>query len=82
LFVSVFEGHPGTQPFVRAVTQRSPGVVVVETAIGTDTVMSDPAGGVLKVTTDAGERSLPGRFAVASVQAGKAAWIFQEPLSP
>lgn len=82
LFVSVFEGYAGAQPFVRSVTQRSPGVLVVETAISTDYVMSDPTGGVLKVTTNAGEQTLPGRFAVASAQAGKIAWSFQEPLSP
>ncbi len=82
LFVAAFEGYAGKQPFVRAVTQRSPGVLVVETAVGTDYVMSDPAGGVMKVTTAAGEQSLRGRVAVASEQAGKIAWTFQEPNSP
>ncbi len=68
LFVSVFEGYAGGEPFVRSVTQRSPGVLVIETALGTDTVTS--------------ERTPSGRFAVESVQAGRAAWTFQEFTSP
>ncbi|MEY4813100.1 MAG: hypothetical protein RLZZ162_173, partial [Verrucomicrobiota bacterium] len=65
---------------VRRVTQRSPGVLVIETALGTDTVMSDPRGGTLIYAADDGrDQTLNGRIAVASVQAGKRAWTFTEP---
>lgn len=80
IFASVFEGYAGGQPFVRRVTQRSPGVLVIETALGTDTVMSDPRGGTLIFAADDGrDQTLTGRIAVASVQAGKRAWTFTEP---
>jgi hypothetical protein len=80
IFASVFEGYAGGQPFVRRVTQRSPGVLVIETALGTDTVMSDPRGGTLIFAADDGrDQTLKGRIAVASVQAGKRAWTFTEP---
>lgn len=81
IFATVFEGYPGATPFVRSVVQRSPGVLVIETALGTDTVVSDPASGTLRVPlADADGRTLNGRFAVASVQAGKMAWMFTEPV--
>ncbi|MSU24424.1 MAG: hypothetical protein EXS32_11445 [Opitutus sp.] len=81
-FASVFEGYAGGKPFVRRVSQRSPGVLVVETAHGTDTVMSDPAGGSLSLPVEVGGRILRGRFAVASLQAGKVAWTFEESSQP
>jgi hypothetical protein len=80
IFVSVYEGYTGAEPFVRQVTQRAPGNVVIETADGTDYVFSDLAGGVLTVPLgSAPAESLTGRFAVASVRNGKIAWRFVEP---
>ena len=82
LFVSVFEGYTAGKPFVRGVAQTAPGVLAVETALGTDYVWSNPAGGAHVLAANAGGRALKGRFAVASVQAGKVSWTFQESLSP
>lgn len=82
LFVSVFEGYAGGKPFVRGVAWQSPGVLAIETALGTDYVWSNPAGGSHVLAADAGGRALKGRFAVASVQAGKVSWTFQESPSP
>lgn len=85
LFVSVFEGVAGGtegKPFVRGVVQRAPGVLAIETALGTDYVMSDTTNGVLTFAPGGGrEQTLSGRFAVASVQAGKTAWTFVEPVA-
>lgn len=82
LFVSVFEGYTAGKPFVRGVAWQSPGVLAIETALGTDYVWSNPAGGSSVLAADAGGRALKGRFAVASVQAGKVSWTFQESPSP
>ncbi len=82
LFVSVFEGYAGGKPFVRGVAWQSPGVLAIETVLGTDHVWSNPAGGAHVLAADAGGRALKSRFAVASVQAGKVSWTFQESPSP
>ena len=82
LFVSVFEGYAGGKPFVRGVAWQSPGVLAIETALGTDYVWSSPAGGAHVLAADTGGSALKGRFAVASVQAGKVSWTFQESPSP
>ena len=79
LFVSVFEGVSDGRAFVRSVAWRAPGVLAIETALGTDYVTSEPAGGTRVLAADAGGRALAGRFAVASVQAGQVAWTFTEP---
>jgi hypothetical protein len=75
-FISIFEAHPGQESFVRAVKviDRA-GTIAVETASGTDYVMSALATGTLT----ANEAQLKGRFAVASVQGGRVAWTFLEP---
>ncbi|MBI5685892.1 MAG: heparinase II/III family protein [Verrucomicrobia bacterium] len=75
-FISVFEGHEG-QPFVRSVKLiESSGVLLVETALGEDYVMTALDSGVLEVKTAAGARRIAGHFAVASVQNGKVVWTF------
>jgi hypothetical protein len=79
LFVSVFEGVSDGRAFVRSVAWRAAGVLAIETALGTDYVTSEPAGGTRVLAADAGGRALAGRFAVASVQAGQVAWTFTEP---
>ena len=63
----------------RSIVRVSPGVLAIETALGTDYVASDPAG---RVRLAEGGRILTGRFAVVSVQGGQTAWTFQEPSSP
>ncbi len=77
LFVSVFEGVAGGKPFVRSVVSPAPGVLAIETALGTDYVWSDPAGGVRSLPAVAGGRALRGPFAVTSVQAGRVAWTYE-----
>ena len=82
LFVSVFEGVAGGKPFVRSVVSRAPGVLAIETALGTDYVMSEPAGGVKMLPTLAGERAVRGPFAVIAVQAGRVAWTYENSPQP
>lgn len=77
-FVTVFEGVVGGQAFVRSVTLRAPGVVAIETALGTDYVRSETTAGEPAFVAEAAMPALSGRFAVASVQADKVAWTFVE----
>ncbi len=75
VFISVFEGHSGNEPFVRNVRVIDKhGVVEVETAIGKDYIMSMKGSGVLQAGTGTKGVRLSGHFAVASVQHQKAAW--------
>jgi len=77
-FISVFEGHEGGEPFVRGVKLLDPaGVLVIETALGSDYVMSMPDTGTLRVRASV-EKRITGHFAVAAVQNGKLAWTFVE----
>ncbi|MBI5820609.1 MAG: heparinase II/III family protein [Verrucomicrobia bacterium] len=77
-FISVFEGHEGAEAFVRGVKLIDPaGVLVIETALGTDYVMSMPDSGTLTVRATK-EKRITGHFAVAAVQNGKLAWTFVE----
>lgn len=76
-FMSVFEGHKGNEPFVRSVKLADPsGVLLVETAIGQDYVMSMLDTGTLQVPTSGGQERVIGHFAVVSVQNQKPAWTF------
>ena len=78
-FISVFEGREGGDPFVRSVKLLDPaGVLVVETALGCDYVMSMLEAGTLMVKASPGEQHLTGHFAVASVQNDHLAWTFVE----
>lgn len=76
-FVSVFEAHAG-ESFVRNVRLEAPGVLAIETPLGTDFILSQSEPGTLSFR--AGDRAhvLTGRFAVASVQGGDVAWTFSE----
>ena len=57
-FISVFEGHAGGEPFVRSVKLSDPsGVLLVETALGHDYVMSRLDTGTLPVPTAAGPKA-------------------------
>ncbi len=77
-FISLFEGHEGAEAFVRGVKLIDPaGIIAVETALGTDYVMSMPDSGVLTVPAP-GDKRIKGHFAVAAVQNGKVAWTFVE----
>ncbi len=77
-FISVFEGHERNEPFVRGVKLLDPdGVIVVETALGSDYVMSMPDTGTLAVRAPK-EKRIAGHFAVAAVQDNNLAWMFVE----
>lgn len=77
-FITVFEGYEGSEPFVRGVKWiEETGVLMIETAVGTDHVMSRSDSGTLTLAASAGDK-LTGRFAVASVQNGRVAWSFVE----
>lgn len=79
VFMSVFEGQEGNAPFVRSVRRLAPaGILVIETALGTDYVMAQPVSGTLAFDTTAGPRRIDGRLVVASVQNGALAWQFAE----
>ena len=54
------------------------GVLVVETALGHDDVMSVLDAGTLTVKAPPEEQPITGHFAVASVQNGHLAWTFVE----
>ena len=82
-FISVFEGYQGSEPFIRNVKLIDPsGVLLVETAIGQDYVMSVLDTESLQVPTSAGQERVAAHFAVASVQDGKVAWTFAEESQP
>ena len=77
-FISVFAANPAGPSFVRRVTLHAPGVLAIETAHGTDYVLSAPEHDTLRFTAGGEPRVLAGRFVVASVQDGRLAWTFVE----
>jgi hypothetical protein len=77
-FISVYEGCERGKPFVKNVTLHAPGVLAIETQLGTDYVRSALQSESATVTTLGNGLQLASRFAVASVQAGKVAWTFSE----
>jgi hypothetical protein len=82
-FISVFEGYEGGEPFVRNVKLISPsGVLLVETALGRDYIMSMLDTGTMQVPTSAGQKRVAAHFAAVSVQHGKLAWKFTEKTKP
>jgi hypothetical protein len=82
-FISVFEGYAGDAPFVRSVKLADPsGVLLIETALGQDYVMSRLDTGTLPVPTAAGEKRVAAHFAVVSVQDQQLAWAFAEETPP
>jgi len=82
-FISVFEGRKGDSPFVRSVKLVEPsGVLLVETSLGSDYVMSRLETGTLEARAGAGTSRTTAHFAVVAVQEGKAVWTVAEPKSP
>jgi len=77
LFVSVFEGHQPGQPLVRNVTSPAPGVIAIETTLGTDYIMSNAEAGDFPLPKVIPAHRLQGGFTAASVQDGKVVWQFQ-----
>ena len=77
LFISVFEGYTGHEPFVRNVKiidER--GVVEVETILGKDLIMSMAAAGTFRQRIGKRLINLAGHFAATSLQRGQTAWQY------
>jgi hypothetical protein len=67
------------EPFVRSVKLTDPsGVLLIETALGHDYVMSTLGTRTLQVPTAAGEQHVAAHFAVVSVKDQKPAWTLTE----
>lgn len=77
-FVTVWESCERGRPFVRSVTLHAPGVVAVETASGTDYILSQLEPATVPIPAAGSAVRLSGRFAVASLQGGRIAWEFNE----
>lgn len=74
-FISVFEGYEGATPFVRQVSLIDPkGILLIETEMGNDYVMSIPDTGILKINSRSGEEKIQGHFAAGSVQNNTLVW--------
>jgi hypothetical protein len=74
-FISVFEGFEGNESFVRGVKLiDNEGIVEVNTAIGTDYIMSVIGTGTLKSGKVKGMKKLSGHFVAATVQNKKMVW--------
>lgn len=72
-FISVFEGFRSAGPFVKNVAFKD-GHLVIDTAIGSDYIMSNPVTGILKVPAGSANHKIFGHFICASVQKGKIVW--------
>jgi len=82
-FISVFEGEAGGAPLVRRVKLLEPsGVLLVETALGRDYVMSRLETGTLEVPVAAGTHRITAHFVVIAVQNDKVVWTLAEPRRP
>ncbi len=76
-FISVYEGYDTDQPFVKNVRfDEKDGVLVIDTAIGQDYLLSTRHGGTLSVNAGSAEHRIEGHFAVASIQQDKLSWSF------
>ncbi|TAM94029.1 MAG: hypothetical protein EPN39_18625, partial [Chitinophagaceae bacterium] len=77
IFMSVFEGYEGREPFVRNVKLIDPkGIIEVETSIGTDYIMSATGTDTLRSGMGQESKNLTGHFAAVSLQNKKPAWDF------
>jgi hypothetical protein len=79
-FITVFEGYEDTDPFVLNVRVIDPaGIIIVETKLGQDYIMSMPDTGILKINSGSGQKNLNAHFAVGSVQNKKLIWSVNIP---
>jgi len=77
LYISVFEGYQGNDPFVRKVSQSGNNdIIKVETREGTDYIMSSSGIGTLRPGKGRKVKPLEGHFAVASVKNNRILWNF------
>jgi len=82
-FISVFEGREGGAPFVRSVKLLEPSaVLLIETALGRDYVMSRLETGALEVPLPTGKNRITAHFAVVAVQDNKVVWTLAEARKP
>ncbi len=74
-FISVFEGCQGTTPFVLNVKLIDPsGIILVETKLGQDYIMSMQDKGNLKINEGSEIQNIEAHFAVCSVRNKKRVW--------
>ena len=79
-FISVFEGYQTNQSFVRGVRViDATGIVEVETAIGTDYVMSLQGSGAFEIEGGKNAKKLSGHFAATSRSKNKTIWHYSVP---
>jgi hypothetical protein len=77
IFISVFEGYEGNEPFVRNVKLLDPkGVIKVETSIGSDYIMSATGTDTMRTGMGKENKNLTGHFAAVSFQSQKPVWEF------
>ncbi|MEO8960687.1 MAG: heparinase II/III family protein, partial [Ginsengibacter sp.] len=77
IFISVFEGYEGSEPFVRNVKLiDQKGTIEVETIIGTDYIMSAMDTGTLNIGMGKKSKDISGHFAVVSLQNKIPVWDF------
>src|SRR5690606_9939321 len=64
-FISVFEGYEDLHPFVKNVQLIDPvGIILVDTLLGRDYIMSMPESGVLKIKSNRDSEDIKAHFAV------------------
>lgn len=74
-FISLFEGYQGSKPFIKKVKLiDKEGVIIVDTAIGTDYIMSMPDKGILEINSGGDLKKVKAHFAVGSVMNKKLIW--------
>ncbi|MCE5345328.1 MAG: heparinase II/III-family protein [Bacteroidales bacterium] len=74
-FISLFEGYQGSKPFIEKVKLiDKEGIIIVETAIGTDYIMSMPDKGIMEINSGRGLKKVKAHFAVGSVMNKKLIW--------
>jgi hypothetical protein len=77
LFITVFEGYQGNEPFVRRVSRSgNKNILKVETREGTDYIMSASGTGMFRLGKGRNGKILEGHFAAGSVKNNKILWNF------
>jgi len=75
LFISVFEGYEGSEPFIRNMRKLDyESIIEVETVLGRDYIMSAGNTGILDIRSGGRRIKLSGHIVVASLQNKKMIW--------
>jgi hypothetical protein len=79
IFISLFEGYNGDEPFVRNVKLiDKTGVIEVETILGKDYIMSMHDSGEFGIGKGKERKFFSGHFTAGSLQKNKVKWIFEQ----